>query len=153
MLRNYACMAALILMLLLFAIPIIAQEPTSDNSDLIVREIAITGLNSLDESLIRDLIQVKIGEEISPEKLTKDIKEIYKTTEAFSDIAVDVQPLEDGLKIEYTLTENPKVKNDIQIVGNENLGHKKIKSKIILKEDAFYSEPALWKSTQNISEL
>ena len=153
MLRNHACVAALICMLLLFAIPIIAQEPTSDNSDLIVREISITGLNSLDESLIRDLIQTKVGEEISPEKLTKDIKEIYKTTEAFSDIAVDVQPLEDGLKVEYTLTENPKVKSDIQIIGNENLGHKKIKSEIILKKDAFYSEPALWKSTQNISEL
>jgi outer membrane protein insertion porin family len=99
----------IILTLLISATSIFAQESASVDSDLIVREIVISGLKSIDESLIRDLIQTKVGEEISPDKLSKDIKEIYKTTEAFSDISVDVKSVDNGLRVEFILKENLKV--------------------------------------------
>jgi outer membrane protein assembly factor BamA len=84
----------------------------SADSDLIVREIVIIGLKSIDESLIRDLIQTKVGEEISPDKLSKDIKEIYKITEAFADVSVDVKPIDSGLRVEFILTENLRVSQE-----------------------------------------
>ncbi|HIE30361.1 TPA: outer membrane protein assembly factor BamA, partial [Candidatus Poribacteria bacterium] len=101
--------AIIIFTLLISAMPIFAEESTSVDSDLIVQEIVISGLKSMDESLIRDLIQTKVGEEISPDKLSKDIKEIYKTTEAFSDISVDVKSIDNGLRVEFILKENPKI--------------------------------------------
>ncbi|MBM3237415.1 outer membrane protein assembly factor BamA [Candidatus Poribacteria bacterium] len=101
--------AIIIFMLLISTVSIFAQDSASVDSDLIVQEIVISGLKSIDESLIRDLIQTKVGEEISPDKLSKDIKEIYKTTEAFSDISVDVKSVDNGLRVEFILTENLKV--------------------------------------------
>ena len=169
--------------------PILAQESANVENELIVQEIVISGLKSIDESLIRDLIQTKVDEEISPDKLSKDIKEMYKTTEAFSDISVDVKPIDKGLRVEFILKENPKVSQDnktenqtntdtpnssnegnttqaetsdaqseyseggITLIGNEKLSKEKIFAKITLKPGAFYSEKALWGSTQNILEL
>jgi len=177
--------------LLILATPIFAQETTSVENDLIVQEIVISGLKNIDESLIRDLIQTKVGEEISPDKLSKDIKEIYKTTEAFSDISVDVRSIDNGLRVEFILKENLKVGEEnrnktenqtntdtsnssneentkqtetsdvqsesheggINFIGNDKLSKKKILNEITLKPGAFYSEKALWQSTQNILEL
>ena len=101
--------AIIIFTLLISTASIFAQEAASVDNDLMVQEIVISGLKSIDESLIRDLIQTKVGEEISPDKLSKDIKEIYKTTEAFSDISVDVKSVDNGLRVEFILTENLKV--------------------------------------------
>ncbi|MBC8230906.1 hypothetical protein H8E77_15250, partial [bacterium] len=88
MFKIFRTSAMIVFTLLILATPIFAQETASVENDLIIQEIVISGLKNIDESLIRDLIQTKVGEEISPDKLSKDIKEIYKTTEAFSDISV-----------------------------------------------------------------
>jgi len=164
--------------LLISATPVLAEDSASVDNDLIVQEIVISGLKSLDETLIRDLIQTKVGEEISPDKLSKDIKEIYKTTEAFSDISVDVKSVDNGLKVEFILKENFKVGEEksnpdtanssneenmeeqaeshtdaITLIGHDKLSKSKILDEVTLKSGAFYSEKDLWQSTQNILEL
>jgi len=156
--------ATTIFVLLLAAMPIIAQEGTADNAEeqsaqssvdkeFVVQEIAFSGLKSLNEDLLRDLIQTAPGDEISTKKLSKDIKEIY-VTEFFSDVSVDVEPVETGgFRVKYVLTENPKLKGDVEIIGNAELGFNKLKDEVTLKPGEFYSEYDLWKTKHNILEL
>ena len=167
MFKTYATIT--ILILLLISMPTIAQEGASDKAEeqssqssvdkgsvdkeFVVQEITFSGLKSLNEDLLRDLIQTVPGDEISPKKLSKDIKEIY-VTEFFSDVSVGVEPVDTGgFKVKYILTENPKLKGDVQIAGNEELNFNKLKNEIMLKPGEFYSEYDLWKTKHNILEL
>jgi len=131
------------------------EQPAKSSVDkeFVVQEITFSGLKSLNEDLLRDLIQTASGDEISLKKLSKDIKEIY-VTEFFSDVSVDVEPADTGgFKVKYLLMENPKLKGDIQIIGNEELSSNKLKKEITLKSGEFYSEHDLWRTKHNILEL
>jgi len=148
----------------LAAMPITAQEISAGKSEeqpakssvdkeFVVQEITFSGLKSLNEDLLRDLIQTVPGDEISLKKLSKDIKEIY-VTEFFSDVSVDVEPADTGgFKVKYILAENPKLKDDVQITGNDELSFNKLKTEITLKPGEFYSECDLWKTQHNILAL
>jgi len=162
MFKTYTAIA--IFILLLVAMPTTAQEgatgkageqpaKSSVDKEFVVQEITFSGLKSLNEDLLRDLIQTASGDEISLKKLSKDIKEIY-VTEFFSDVSVDVEPADTGgFKVKYLLMENPKLKGDIQIIGNEELSSNKLKKEITLKSGEFYSEHDLWRTKHNILEL
>ena len=139
---------------ILSTIPVDAQEePTATTTDesLIVKEIEFRGIEETSEGLISSIIQTQVGKEISPYQLSKDIKNLYKDTGFFEDIAVDVEPAEgSGLKVIYHMTPNPKIEGSVNIIGNEQLKYKKIKEAIPLKPGELYNDQRLWESKQNI---
>lgn len=125
--------------------------PAQDHS-LTVKEIRITGNKAISEELIRSLIETEVGQEISIDKLSKDIKEIYSSTGAFYDIQVDVKPSEEGLIVEYRLFESPKIR-EIKIEGNSALKEKEIRGKINISPGEFYHEKTVWDNERRIEEL
>jgi len=133
----------------------ITESQTDENNPLIVREIEFVGLKEAPESLLNDIITTEIGEEISQEKLSNDIKYLWQNTGFFADIKVDIEPMENtkGLSVKYILTENPKLEGEIEIVGNEEISDKKIREYIIPKPGEFCGEYAIWQSEQMIGEL
>ena len=139
---------------ILSTIPVYAdEEPKATTTDeaLTVKEIEFQGIEEDSEDLIRSIIQTQIGKEISPYQLSKDIKSLYKDTGFFEDIAVDVEPAEEGgLKVIYQMTLNPKIEGSINIIGNEQLKYKKIKEAFSLKPGELYNNQHLWESKQNI---
>ncbi len=139
---------------ILFTIPVYAdEEPKATTTDeaLTVKEIEFRGIEEDSEDLIGSIIQTQVGKEISPYQLSKDIKSLYKDTGFFEDIAVDVEPAEEGgLKVIYQMTLNPKIEGSINIIGNEQLKYKKIKEAFSLKPGELYNNQHLWESKQNI---
>lgn len=139
---------ASILAMLVAACPFcLAQDPS-----LTVKEIRITGNKTISEELIRSLIETEVGEEISIDKLSKDIKEIYNSTGAFYDIQVDVRPTGEGLIVEYKLFESPKIK-EIRIEGNSAIKEKEIRDRINISPGEFYHEKTVWDNERRIEEL
>jgi outer membrane protein insertion porin family len=140
------------LAIILGSISLFAEESTPTTNDaLTVNKISFQGAEGGPEDMLRAIIQTRVGEEISPDQLTKDIKNLYKDTGFFADIAVDVEPHDEGgLEVIYRLTENPKIKDGINIIGNEELSYKKIKGEITLKSGEIYSDQRRWESEQKI---
>ncbi|HEX28629.1 TPA: outer membrane protein assembly factor BamA [Candidatus Poribacteria bacterium] len=138
----------LIMTILFSAVPFLWAEDTS----LIVKQIKITGNKNISKELIRSLIETREGEEISLDKLSKDIKELYNSTGAFSNIMVDVQPVDGGLSVEYKVIENPKIKS-IKIEGNKAIKEKEIRDKISISPGEFFHEKTVWDNKQRILQL
>ena len=138
----------------LSTIPAAAEEApkaTTTDEALTVKEIEFEGIMEESEGLIGSIVQTQVGKEISPYLLSKDIKNLYKDTGFFEDIAVDVEPAEGGgLKVTYQMTPNPKIEGNINIIGNEELKYKKIKEAIALKPGELYNDQRLWESKKNI---
>ena len=95
-------------------------EVTGD-SMLLVKKVSFSGVKTTSEDMLRTLIQTQIGQEISEELLTQDLKSLFKDTGFFSELTVDVTPVEEGgLEVTYKVVESPKI-SGINIIGNENL--------------------------------
>ena len=116
------------------------------------------GLKTLRKIFFEIHIQTKVGEEISPDRLSEDIKNLYKNTGFFSDfgdagespIQVEVQPAEGGgLEVIYKLKESPKIES-VKIIGNEKLKTGKIEDAITLKPSEIYSDQRRWESARAI---
>jgi outer membrane protein insertion porin family len=137
--------------ILTFTLLIVVFSWAEDDS-LIVKQIKINGNKNISEGLIRSLIETREGEEISLDKLSKDIKELYNSTGAFSDVQVDVKPVEGGLAVEYKLIENPKIKS-IKIEGNKAIKEKEIRDRITISPDEFLHEKTVWDNKQRILQL
>jgi outer membrane protein assembly factor BamA len=96
-----------------------ATKPLVD-AMLLVRKISFEGVKTASEDMLRTLIQTQIGHEVSEELLTEDLKSLYKDTGFFSELEVNVRPVDEGgLEIVYKVVESPKI-SGINIIGNEN---------------------------------
>ncbi len=128
------------------------DEPTVDPMFL-VKKISFQGVNTVSEDMLRTLIQTQIGNEVSEELLTKDIKSLYKDTGFFSDVQVDTERFEGGgLEIIYKVVENPKI-SGINIIGNENLSIGKLKDELTLRPDEIFSDRRRWESEQALKRV
>jgi outer membrane protein assembly complex protein YaeT len=136
------------------------ENPEAGSADgaLIVKKISFEGVKNTPEDFFAIYIQTKVGEEISPDRLSKDIKNLYKNTGFFSDfgdagespIKVEVETAEGGgLEVTYKLIESPKIES-VKIIGNEKLKTSKIQDAITLKPSEIYSDQRRWESTQAI---
>lgn len=133
--------------------PNIEDSQKSENP-LSVKRISFQGLAKVPEDVLRSIVQTKIGQEIDPDQLSKDIKNLYKDTGLFSDIFVDVGTAENGgLNVIFNVKESPKIEGRINIIGNEKIKFGKIKEAITLKSGEIYNPRLSWRSEQAILQL
>lgn len=100
----------------------------------IVTAIDVKGVKRIEEGSIRAKVSQKIGEPLSQEKTTEDIKTIYKMG-YFDDVKVEIEPFEGGIKVIYVVKEKPTiVKVDFQ--GNRKFKDDELKEKIGLTAGA-----------------
>ncbi len=139
------------------------ENPAAEavDSALIVKKISFEGVKNTPEDFFAIHIQTKVGEEISPDRLSEDIKNLYKNTGFFSDfsdagespIQVEVEPADGGgLEVIYKLVESPKIES-VKIVGNEELKKGKIQDAITLKPSEIYSDQRRWESERAIRKV
>ncbi|MDR7521431.1 MAG: BamA/TamA family outer membrane protein [Armatimonadota bacterium] len=79
-------------------------------------EVAVRGLEHVPESVVRDSIGVRAGELLSDERLRADVAAIISTG-WFADATVRVEPLRDGVRVNFLVVENPVIA-DIAVEGN-----------------------------------
>ncbi|HEX8949285.1 MAG TPA: outer membrane protein assembly factor BamA [Dissulfurispiraceae bacterium] len=119
--RIFSCL----LLLTMFPLPGLAPRAAYSEELPIVTAIEVKGLKRIEEGSIRAKVSQKIGEPLSHDKTTEDIKTIYKMG-YFDDVKVDIEPFEGGIKLIYVVKEKPTiVKVDFQ--GNKKFDDAKLK--------------------------
>ena len=130
------------------------EDSKKIDNPLSVKRISFQGLVKAPEDVLRSIVQTKIGQEIDPDQLSKDIKNLYKDTGLFSDIFVDVETAEGGgLNVIFNVKESPKIEGRINIIGNEKIKFGKIKKAITLRSGEIYNQRLSWRSEQAILQL
>ncbi|MCS7215892.1 MAG: outer membrane protein assembly factor BamA [Thermodesulfovibrio sp.] len=116
------------LLIFLFTLNSLAQElPT-------VTAIEIKGLKRIEEAAVKNKISLKLGEVISQEKISEDIKSIYKMG-YFEDVKVDIEPFEGGVKVIYTVKEKPTIIK-VSFEGNKEYDEDKLKEVVTITAGA-----------------
>lgn len=93
-----------------------------------VSSIEIRGLKRIEEAAVKSKISQKIGEPISNEKTSEDIKNIYKMG-YFDDVSIDIEIVEGRIKLIYIVKEKPTIVK-VEFQGNSELKDDKLKEKI-----------------------
>lgn len=105
-------------MIFIFSVTANSQEP-------LVNMIEIKGLKRIEEGALKARMLQKTGEPLLQEKISDDIKAIYKMG-YFDDVKVDIEPFEGGFKVIYIVKEKPTIiKVDFQ--GNKEFDDSKLK--------------------------
>jgi outer membrane protein insertion porin family len=126
-----SCLAALVVSLALAA-PIAAEEsPDAVSATPIVKDISLHGLKRIDPSAVRLKMTQLIGEPLSAEKVSGDIKALFAMG-YFEDIAVEAEPFEGGIALRYRIREKP-VLWDVEFQGNKEVEEEKLREGIGLK--------------------
>jgi len=92
--------------------------------------IEIKGIKRIEPAAVKNKISIKIGEEISQEKISEDIKSIYKMG-YFEDVKVDIEPFEGGVKVIYTVKEKPTIVK-VSFEGNKEYEEDKLKEVVTI---------------------
>lgn len=100
----------------------------------IVTAIDIKGLKRIEEAAVKNKISLKLGEVISQEKISEDIKSIYKMG-YFEDVKVYIEPFEGGVKVIYSVKEKPTVVN-VSFEGNKKYDEDKLKEVVTITAGA-----------------
>lgn len=96
----------------------------------IVTDIDVKGLKRIEEGSIIARVSQKIGAPLSQEKISEDIKTIYKMG-YFDDVRVEIEPFEGGIKIIYIVKEKPIIVR-VDFQGNKKFDDSTLKGKITL---------------------
>jgi outer membrane protein insertion porin family len=127
----------------------------------IVNSIEIRGAKRIEESSIKSKITQRVGDPISQEKVSEDIKNIFNMG-YFEDTRAEIEPFEGGIKLIYVVKEKPTIAR-IEFQGNKKIDDSKLKEKLtittgsiadaVLIQDnanrlrAFYEEEGYWLSS------
>ena len=125
MTRRYPNRAVFAVMIALFFIAglrdVLAQEAP------IVNSIEVRGIKRIEEGAVKSKMTQKIGERLSNEKTSEDIKAIFKMG-YFDDVKIDIETMEGGIKLIYVVTEKATIIR-VDFQGNKELGDDKLKEK------------------------
>ncbi len=112
----------------LFSGPVYSQELP------LVTAIEVRGVKRIEEGSVKSKISQKIGEPLSNERTSDDIKAIFKMG-YFDDVKVNMEPFEGGLKLIYEVQEKPTIiKVDFQ--GNKEFDDDRLKEKTTITAGA-----------------
>ena len=132
------------MLILLLSVSVFAE----DNR---IVSITVKGNQRIDAAAISLVIKSKAGEPLSQEKVSQDIKEIYKLG-YFEDVKVESEKSDSGIILSYLVTERPIVR-EIRIVGSKEIKDEKIREAIILKPNSVFSTKDLTSSEKKVKKL
>jgi outer membrane protein insertion porin family len=125
MTRQYPYRVLLMVMIALFFTAglrdVLAEEAP------IVNAIEVRGLKRIEEGAVKSKMTQKVGEQLSNEKTSGDIKNIFKMG-YFDDVKIDIETMEGGLKLIYVVKEKPTIIR-VEFQGNKELNDDKLKEK------------------------
>ncbi len=93
----------------------------------LVNSIEVKGLKRIEEGAVKSKITQKAGEQLSNEKITEDIKNIFKMG-YFDDVKTEIETLEGGIKVIYIVKEKPTVIR-VEFQGNDEVKDDTLKEK------------------------
>lgn len=117
----------ILLFVFFFSVMANSQEP-------LVNLIEIKGLKRIEEGSLKARMSQKTGEPLIQDKITEDIKSIYKMG-YFDDVKVDIEPFEGGLKVIYVVKEKPTIVR-VDFQGNKKFDDSKLREVVAISPGA-----------------
>jgi outer membrane protein insertion porin family len=106
-----------------------------------VTAVSVSGNTSVPTSDIMAVIKLKPGDTLSAEKVQQDMRAIYDLG-SFFDVVSNFTEVPEGVKVVYTVLENPALK-DIVVKGNTKVSTDKIKSLLTVTKGKVLNSKAL----------
>jgi outer membrane protein insertion porin family len=117
----------------------------------IVNSIEIKGLKRIEEGAVKSKLSQKIGEPVSQDKTSEDIKTIFRMG-YFEDVQVEIEPFEGGIRLFYIITEKPTIIR-IDFQGNKGLNDAKLKEKLTITAGSIADTALIQDNAINIGKL
>jgi outer membrane protein insertion porin family len=99
-----------------------------------VRGIEIRGLRRIDEGAVRTRMKLRVGEPLSMEKVSDDIKAVFGMG-YFEDVSVEVEPFEGGVDLVFVFIEKPTIRG-VEFFGNLGVDDAKVEEAITISPGA-----------------
>ena len=114
----------------------------------VVKEIDIRGNRKVESDVIRQRIQMRVGDPFSPEKIRGDVELLFKMG-FFDDVKVEAEDLEGGLRLIYVVTEKPSIRS-IRIIGAKEIEEKDVRERIDVAPGTVFEPQALGRNADKI---
>jgi outer membrane protein insertion porin family len=116
-----------------------------------ILSIDVAGNRRVTADDVRTYLKERVGSPFSSEALTDDVRELYASG-FFDDIEVDLERLDDGVKLRLLVRERPSI-SKLVFEGNTQIEADDLKEGIEIKEATVLSRPAIRRSIQKIRDL
>jgi len=113
---------------------VVAQE---EKPPLIVRELALQGNRRVQEAVIWQRVQTRVGFPFSSARLAEDVRRVFALG-FFDDVQVKVEEFEGGIKLTFVVVERPFVR-DIDFTGNRRIATRDLQALIGFKLGTLYN--------------
>ncbi|MBU2698969.1 outer membrane protein insertion porin family [Sporomusaceae bacterium BoRhaA] len=139
--RRYGQLVVAAFFCLVFVINAIAPALAADFTGKTVTSVTVTGNTTVAESTILSAIKVKPGDVLASAAIKQDMQSIYDLG-YFFDVVVNFTEVPEGVKVVYTVMENPPL-SDVVVKGNTKVTTEKIKSLIQAKTNTIINTKSL----------
>lgn len=112
--------------------------------------ITVTGTNQVAESTVMGVVKIRPGDVVTAEKVKQDMQAIYDLG-YFFDVVANFNEVPEGVKVIYTVMENPKL-TDIVVKGNNKVSADKIKERITTSKDSILNTRTLNTNVRDIEQ-
>jgi len=119
-----------------------------NNEGKVIRAIVVTNNRAISAETILSKIKTKIGDEFSQIVINEDLKRLYGT-DYFTDVSIEAEDYEDGLKITLIVEEKTVIGN-VAFKGNKAYTAQRLRQAMKSKPDEMLNMPML---AQDIAEI
>lgn len=104
----------------------------------VVREIAVRGMGDVpvEESFLRSHVTAKVGEPLSPEAVSRDVRTLVDTRH-YTYVGTRVEPVEGGVRLVYVAEGRRRLAEKLTIMGDDDLSQSKIRELADLSPGTF----------------
>ncbi|MDR7866209.1 MAG: BamA/TamA family outer membrane protein [Sporomusaceae bacterium] len=118
-----------------------APSHAADLTGKRVTAVSVSGNTSVPDGDIMAVVKLKPGDTLSADKVQQDLRAIYELGNFF-DVVSNFTEVPEGVKVVYTVMENPALK-DIVVKGNSKVSTAKIKSMLTVNTGKVLNTKAL----------
>ena len=135
--------------------PSAEASPAPQSSDTkplgIITKITFQGINSVHEDVVADIATLKVGDELTRQKLENSINDLRKWG-VFSQVEILVEYSDEGIALTYDLKEGYIIK-DVHIKGNYPLLKSKVQRVLFLNPGIIYDHSKLADQVDRLDRL
>lgn len=115
-----------------------------------VARVEITGMKRVEEAVILDAILLRVGEQLEPWKLQRDIKAVWRTGYV-QDVVVEGEPYEGGVLVRFRVKEKPAVR-EVRLQGNRKIKEDDLKEVVDIEPFTVPSESRIAANVRAIKD-
>jgi outer membrane protein insertion porin family len=127
---KFLAAAAIVLSM---AVSMVLPAYAADIEGKTATSVTVTGMNQVAESTIMGVVTIRPGDVLTADKVKQDMQAIYDLG-YFFDVVANFTEVPEGIKVVYTVMENPKL-TDVVVKGNSKVPADKIKEYVTTGKD------------------